>query len=320
MTLRLLSRLILLIATFAAASMASAAPDPSGVWALRAEGAVLFTVEVKRTPKGWSGLWVRPEHFNFNGAAISGVKGPVVRRPSIAAREAGGIVEIVFDDPRPDSSPDRITIRPLDGGRAELAWESVTDRILLVRAARGAAPAPAQLAGRSFALPFNRPNNAEMTAMFDADQGARLGDKIIDWSVVAAQDREHRKRAKALLDSGALGSGDDFYHAAFIFQHGDKPEDFLLAHSLAVIAAVRGRPDAAWIAAATLDRYLQSIGQKQVYGTQFSTPAGQAVTQEPYDRTLLSDALRAAMGVPPQAAQEKRRAEIDARNRAQTAH
>jgi hypothetical protein len=315
-----LGRLLFLIVAFAAASMASAAPDPSGVWALRADGAVLFTIEVKRTPRGWSGLWVRPDHFSFSGAAISDVKGPVVRRPSMAAREAGGGVELTFDDPGPNAYPDKLTIRPLAGGRAELAWENLTDKILLVRAARGAAPVPAQLAGRSFALPFNRPTNPEMTAMFEADQAARLGGKVIDWSVVGAQDREHRKRAKALLDSGALASGDDFYHAAFIFQHGDKPEDYLLAHSLAVIAAARGRPDAAWIAAATLDRYLQSIGQKQVYGTQYMTRAGEAVTQEPYDRTLLSDALRAAMGVPPQAAQEKRRLEMDSRNRAPAAH
>jgi hypothetical protein len=316
MSFRLLGRLLLLILAFAAAPRAIAAPDPAGVWALRADGAVLLAIEVKRTGRGWTGLWARPEHFSFNGAVLSEVKGPVVRRRSIAAREVQGGVELTFDDPRPGATPDRLTLRPLDGRRAELAWQSVTDRLLLVREARGAAPAPARLAGRSFALPFNRPTNPELTAMFEADQGARLGGKVIDWSVLEAQDREHRKRAKALLDSGALSSGDDFYHAAFLFQHGDKPEDYLLAHSLAVIAAARGRADATWIAAATLDRYLQSIGQKQVYGTQYRTPAGQPVTQDPYDRTLLSDSLRAAMGVPPQGEQEKRRAEIEARNRA----
>lgn len=74
----------------------------------------------------------------------------------------------------------------------------------------------------------------------------------------------------------------------------------------------RGRRDAAWIAAATLDRYLQSIGQKQVYGTQYRTPHDGPTTQEPYDRALISDELRKIGGVGPQAQQEKRRAELEA--------
>ena len=45
-------------------------------------------------------------------------------------------------------------------------------------------------------------------------------------------------------------------------------------------------------------------------------PGGQPTTQDPYDRTLVSDALRAALGVPDQAAQERRRAEFEARARA----
>ena len=129
----------------------------------------------------------------------------------------------------------------------------------------------------------------------------------IDWPVVSPRDQARRAQTKALLDAGKLHSGADFYHAAFIFQHGDSPADFLLGHTLAVVAAARGRADATWIAAATLDRYLQSIGQNQIYGTQFLTPKGKPVTQEPYDRSLVSDALRSALGVPPVSAQEKER-------------
>jgi hypothetical protein len=80
---------------------------------------------------------------------------------------------------------------------------------------------------------------------------------------------------------------------------------------LATVAVARGRRDATWIAAATLDRYLQAIGRPQVFGTQFTTRDGRT-TQEPYDRALVPDALRGAMGVPPQSEQEKRRAEIEA--------
>ena len=108
-----------------------------------------------------------------------------------------------------------------------------------------------------------------------------------------------------LLDTGALHSGDDFYHAAYLFQHGKTPADFLKAHTLAVVATGRGKPEVVWIAAATLDRYLQRIGQPQIYGTQFQRAPGHAWTQEPYQRDLLSDALRQATNVPPLVDQAK---------------
>jgi hypothetical protein len=172
--------------------------------------------------------------------------------------------------------------------------------------------------GRSYAAEVAWPTNAEMTAIFEADQADRSAgvSAAIDWSVVTPRDEARRARVRALLDAGALASGDDYYHAAFVFQHGSEPGDYLLAHSFALIAAARGRPDATWIGAATLDRYLQNIGRPQIYGTQYSTPRGRPATQEPYDRALVSDALRAALGVPDLAEQERNPAEFEARARA----
>lgn len=91
-----------------------------------------------------------------------------------------------------------------------------------------------------------------------------------------------------------------------MFQHGDLPDDYLKAHALAVVAAARGKSEAAWIAAATLDRYLQHIGQPQIYGTQYLRHGDSEWTQEPYRRDLLSDPLREATGVPPISKQEDR--------------
>lgn len=145
--------------------------------------------------------------------------------------------------------------------------------------------------------------NGEMTAIFEEDQAARKG-STINWSVVSEGDRNRRIRTQELLDAGRLHSGDDFYHAAFVFQHGDLPEDCLKAHTLAIVSAARGKPEAAWIAAATLDRYLQRIGQPQIYGTQYLRNDNGEWTQDPYRRGLLSDAVRAATGVPPIAKQE----------------
>lgn len=149
-------------------------------------------------------------------------------------------------------------------------------------------------------------SNSEMTAIFNADQKARQ-DSNIDWASVGPQDEERRKRTQALLDAGALKSADDFSHAAFIFQHGGSSDDYLKAHLLATVAVARGNADATWIAAATLDRYLQHIGKPQILGTQFRTGPDGRTTQEPFDRSLASDALRDALGVPALAAQEEKR-------------
>jgi hypothetical protein len=153
--------------------------------------------------------------------------------------------------------------------------------------------------------------NHEMTAIFDADQAARaLPPDKMNWSIVEPQDAQRRARTKQLLDSGALHSADDFYHAAFVFQHGDQPNNFLIAHILAMVSMRLGRADASWIAAATLDRYLQAIGQKQVFGTQFNKMDSQAWTMEPFERALISDSLRQALAVPSIVDQEKRLREM----------
>ncbi|WP_294215215.1 hypothetical protein [uncultured Sphingomonas sp.] len=155
-------------------------------------------------------------------------------------------------------------------------------------------------------------DNADIQKLFVADQAAREGisttgpiDRARVVALIAA-DGQRRGEARRLLDAGALHSANDFYAAAFIFQHGTTPEDYLLAHSLALAAAAGGKKEAAWIAAATLDRYLQKIGQKQIYGTQYLVAKDTGPTMEPYDAALVPDSLRTALGVPDKAAQAKR--------------
>ncbi len=59
-------------------------------------------------------------------------------------------------------------------------------------------------------------------------------------------------------------------------------------------AATKGEPYAKWLAAATLDRYLQSVKQPQVFGTQLRRAEDGTWTLEPYDRSVISDSVRAA--------------------------
>jgi hypothetical protein len=101
-------------------------------------------------------------------------------------------------------------------------------------------------------------------------------------------------------------------------------DDYLLAHILAIEAIAKGDASSKWIAAATLDSYLRSIGQKQVFGTKYTSksylflrqhkddpnaknsPEAQqkGYTQEPFDRNLVPDPLRGDFCVPDLAAQE----------------
>jgi hypothetical protein len=132
-----------------------------------------------------------------------------------------------------------------------------------------------------------------------ADRDAPAGNlSELDWSKIGPRDEARRKRVRAMLEAGELMSGLDFREASFIFQHGSQSADFLMAHILAMVAMAKGDRESRWIAAATLDRYLQSIGQKQVFGTQYRSVANEPMTQEPFDHTLIPAPLRGALCVP----------------------
>ncbi len=158
-------------------------------------------------------------------------------------------------------------------------------------------------------------DNARLTALFDTDQHDRKppAGQAIDWSKVGPADEARCAEVRKMLDSGAVKTGTDYLHAAFIFQHGGTPNDYLLAHTLAMTAMAKGRANAGWIAAATLDRYLQDTGKPQIYGTQFSLAPSHPISQEPYDRALIGDAQRRAVGVPVLSEQEAQRREWDAK-------
>lgn len=135
-------------------------------------------------------------------------------------------------------------------------------------------------------------DNAELTRLYEADQSERMppDGKPIDWAVVAPRDEERRKQILSMFQGGAIATGNDFSHAAVIMQHGTKPEDYLMAHDFGIAALKRGKKDAAWIIAASEDRFLESIGRKQRYGTQLGLPME--------TDGALTDDFRQVLGVP----------------------
>lgn len=147
-------------------------------------------------------------------------------------------------------------------------------------------------------------NSSEVHRLYLADQDAR---KVLDkhptafsaddYTKMAEGDTQRRQRTRQIIDAGDLHTAEDYHDAAFIFQHGDTPEDFLLAHILATAAVIKGDQGSRWISAATLDRYLQFIKQKQVFGTQYARLDTQPFTQEPISPNFLTDDLRRAFCV-----------------------
>lgn len=140
-------------------------------------------------------------------------------------------------------------------------------------------------------------DNAELSQMFKADQSEREGANV-DWTALYYHDSDRRARLHAILNRGAVQTATDYFHAAMIYQHGQNPDDYLLAHLLAVAAISKGGKDARWLAAATMDRYLRSIWQPQVYGTQFGRSSDQEPwSHQPMNETLVSDSIRAVQCV-----------------------
>jgi hypothetical protein len=142
-------------------------------------------------------------------------------------------------------------------------------------------------------------DNPRLLEIFQEDQTER--EKVYDdprqVSRLKEMDTARRKRIIVMMELGEVKTKNDFYHAAVLFQHGDKPEDFLAAHRLSALAAILGHKTARWLMAASLDRYLMSIGHPQIYGTQFEfnpsekryqlkLPVGEA-TMLPSEKELL---------------------------------
>lgn len=294
MIARVLARLLLSLGLLAAAPVS--AQETVGRWALQADGTTLMIFEVTRGPAGWSGAWQRPSHFRSDGDTFTGVSGPVQRRIARVARQEADGVTLTFAEPADGTSSTAFTIRPQSASSATLFFVGFGEEPALLTRVDAGVKLGSWDANKTYIRPVARPTNAEMTALFDADQTARR-DPHIDWVSVGAADKRRRLRTLELLAARQLHSGDDFYHAAYVMQHGHDPDDYLKAHALAIVAAASGKPAAAWIAAASLDRYLQSIGQPQVYGTQFTLRDGKW-SQQPFRPELLPDVLRSASRVP----------------------
>jgi hypothetical protein len=140
------------------------------------------------------------------------------------------------------------------------------------------------------------PDSEELARLYEEDQSDRKAGLQIDWEIVGPRDKTRENRVKELYTTNQLRTGKDYHRAAMVLQHADKPEDYLLAHELCVIAIFKG-VDARWLAAASEDRFLRSIGRPQRFGTQSSKSGDAPIILGEVDPSVV-DSHRVEMKVP----------------------
>jgi len=306
-----------LILTASGHAAAQSADEFTGTWAFEVDGRNLIVLTLAVGPEGLQGTVQRPGVISLTPAAggivISGVQGAVFSSAvkEVRADSTGRVIAYDFPDGRSGES----LLRSDGANRLSFAFVAENPAIATVafeRAEESAIVAPVwDKEDRYFVRDPAPPSNREIAAIFAADQADRQQPGSIDWSIVGPRDEARQARVRQMLDEGLLRAADDYYNAAFVFQHGSTPDDYLLAHALAMAAQVAGRPDAAWIAAATLDRFLQNVDRAQIFGTQYVGGPGEPLTQGKYDAALIPDSLRRALGVPTIAQQELQRLQLE---------
>jgi hypothetical protein len=114
--------------------------------------------------------------------------------------------------------------------------------------------------------------NQELDSLFEADRQERTNQPKVntsEYKAMRGRDLERRERVMEMVAAEALNTAEDYYHAAWIMNHGDTPQDARNAHRLALRSSELGYRPARWLAAATYDRWQMYQGKPQKYGTNY---------------------------------------------------
>ena len=146
-------------------------------------------------------------------------------------------------------------------------------------------------------------DNLRVSELYAADQKdrERVYASVADVAALKERDRLRRDEARELMGRGEVNTPNDLYRAGVLFLHGAEPKDFLTAHRLAVLSAISGHGGARWLSAASLDRFLMSVGLPQTYGTQFehNDEANGYQLRLPIDDSAVLHFEKRFFGVPP---------------------
>jgi TPR repeat protein len=141
--------------------------------------------------------------------------------------------------------------------------------------------------------------NTELVALFAADQEDHTAGNMVgtaEYEAMRARDAARRSRVRDIIAESHTNHPHDLYHAAWILNHGDTPNDAEMAYRLADRAAAVGHRPARWLRAAAYDRWQMYQGLPQRFGTQ-SVPDGTRYRLWPLDGSA-TDEDRTAHDVP----------------------
>jgi hypothetical protein len=118
----------------------------------------------------------------------------------------------------------------------------------------------------------------ELSTLVEADQKDRsIFNNIKEFNRISqkqikqlnSNDLRRRKRVGEIMGEGCIKTAADYAAAALIYQHGDVPDHYYQAYIWANRAVDLGDSKQKPLVALTIDRYLVSIGKKQLFGSQF---------------------------------------------------
>jgi hypothetical protein len=117
--------------------------------------------------------------------------------------------------------------------------------------------------------------SAELVILLKQDQSDR--EKFSEMTPeamlqLAKNDLTRREKVGLIFAEGCLNSALDYQIAGLIFQHGESPDHYYQAYIWANKAAEIEKSPTNSLASLAIDRYLISIGKKQLFASQFLNP------------------------------------------------
>lgn len=113
--------------------------------------------------------------------------------------------------------------------------------------------------------------SAELARMADEDQADRQG--TIDWDRVSPRDHARLARVTEIAAENCLSTAEDYSNAAIVAQHGDATDDYWRAYQWWTKSVALGKTDDKRMVARAADRWLVSLGYKQLFASQASAPS-----------------------------------------------
>ena len=115
----------------------------------------------------------------------------------------------------------------------------------------------------------------ELQALVKADQDDRddwQGKSPDEMNEVVKRDEVRRKRVGEIFGEGCFSKHEDYAAAALVYQHGDNPDHFFQTYIWSKRGVDLGDSKQKRMMVLGIDRYLVTVGQKQLFGSQATKP------------------------------------------------